>query len=274
MGSDSRNLPKGKASDKDTGAAIVASYGFRIFHCGHAAHITCIDGNGPSREESGCPICSLKVKSSSFSSLAKKAISKGEGSETEAGNDAPGQSKLATYLQGTANTSYYSSVTVSRVWVIFRWMFLFHVIASMFDFAILSSQLSSRLIQGISIKAVLVSRYTFRECSFELKGSILVWRVSCNSQSCVSCYFSSWKCWSSCRMVRVSQFLDHHWSFIWHHLENIALVVLLLPTAVALHEVGLHRGLQLLHEGDQSEAAHHGRTWLVKSYVLFTFSNW
>lgn len=120
MGSDSRNLPKGKASDKDTGAAIVASYGFRIFHCGHAAHITCIDGNGPSREESGCPICSLKVKSSSFSSLAKKAISKGEGSETEAGNDAPGQSKLATYLQGTANTSYYSSVTVSRVWVIFR----------------------------------------------------------------------------------------------------------------------------------------------------------
>lgn len=120
MGSNSRNLPKGQVGENDTGTAIVALYGFSIFHCGHAAHITCIDGNGPSREESGCPICSLKMKSTSLSSLAKKAISKGEGSETEVGNDAPGQFKPATYLRGTANTSYYSSVTISRVWVVFR----------------------------------------------------------------------------------------------------------------------------------------------------------
>lgn len=89
------------------------SNGFSIFSCGHAAHSVCIADGGSNKENKGfqgCPICSLKVKSSTSSSLGKIATLTGE-DEADTGS----ASTVAAYSVGTAMRSNRRATEVSRV---------------------------------------------------------------------------------------------------------------------------------------------------------------
>lgn len=96
----------------------IAPSSFRIFYCGHAAHIHCISGSGSLKGEvrgfGGCPICSAKQNSSSMSSDAKAAVRQGVVGEPDV-ELSTGQGTTSTYLQGTINKGHHNIIVDSRV---------------------------------------------------------------------------------------------------------------------------------------------------------------
>lgn len=107
----------GNSSGSTSRAASRGSNGFSIFSCGHAAHIACIADGGSNKEDKGflgCPVCSLKVKSSTSSDLAKKATGKG-GDEADIGSTSTSLGTVAAYSLGTAVKSNHHAPEVSRV---------------------------------------------------------------------------------------------------------------------------------------------------------------
>lgn len=103
-----------KSNGSTSRAASRGSNGFSIFSCGHAAHIACIADGVSDKEDKGflgCPVCSLKVKSSTSS---KKATGKG-GDEANIGSISTGLDTVAAYSLGTAVKSYRHAPEISRV---------------------------------------------------------------------------------------------------------------------------------------------------------------
>ena len=99
------------------GATSRGSNSFIIYPCGHAAHIVCLADEGSNKEDTGslgCPVCSLKVKSSTSSHLAKKPIWKA-GDETNIGSTSSSSNTTAAYLVGTTIKSNHHAAEVSRV---------------------------------------------------------------------------------------------------------------------------------------------------------------
>jgi len=91
--------------------------GFSIFSCGHAAHSVCIADGGSNKEGKGflgCPVCSLKVKSSTSPYLANKATGKGE-DEANIGSTSTSLGTVADYSVGTSVKSNHRAPEVSRV---------------------------------------------------------------------------------------------------------------------------------------------------------------
>lgn len=108
-------------TENSNGKAIWAtsrgSNAFSIYSCGHAAHIVCIADEGSNKEDTGslgCPVCSLKVKSSTSSHLAKKPIGKG-GDEANISSSSSRSDTMAAYLIGSAIKSNPHATEASRV---------------------------------------------------------------------------------------------------------------------------------------------------------------
>lgn len=97
-----------------------SSNAFSIYFCGHAAHILCVVDDGSHKEDPslpGCPVCSLKVKSSSSPYHANNAIWKGR-DEASRSSTTPTPDRVAPYLLDTAIKSYHPATEIPRLAVL------------------------------------------------------------------------------------------------------------------------------------------------------------
>lgn len=79
--------------------------GFNIFSCGHAGHISCVED----KSGIGCPVCSVKVKSSTSS---KKVVTGIGGDEDIVGSLSTSRYTVAAH---SAVKSYHHAPDISRV---------------------------------------------------------------------------------------------------------------------------------------------------------------
>jgi hypothetical protein len=109
------------SNGKSVRATSRGSNAFSIYSCGHAAHIVCIADEASNKADTGslgCPVCSLKVKSSTSSHLAKKPVWKAgdeAGDEANIGSTSSSSGTMAAYFVGSAIKSNHRATEVSRL---------------------------------------------------------------------------------------------------------------------------------------------------------------